>query len=134
MATKNAPVVMIEVDGVEVRLTNALMMEYAVDALRKVDAPEAVIEKATMHLTQLTKGKSGEKKETEKHKENVALAKRILAAIPDGETVTGAWIIENVDGIMTPQRCTAIMKILVENDLVVKVPKAEGSRLGYQKK
>lgn len=134
MATKNAPIVMIEVDGVEVRLTNALMMEYAVDALRKVDAPEAVIEKAIMHLAQLRKGKSGEKKETEKHKENVALAKRILAAMPDDEPVTGAWIVENVEGVGSSQRCTAIMKILVENELVVKIPKVEGSRLGYQKK
>ena len=114
MATKNAPIVMIEVDGVEVRLTNALMMEYAIDALRK--------------------GKSGEKKETEKHKENVALAKRILAAMPDGEPVTSAWIVENVEGVVSSQRCTAIMKILVENELVVKIPKVEGGRLGYQKK
>lgn len=134
MATKNAPIVMIEVDGVEARLTNALMMEYAIDALRKVDAPEAVIEKANMHLAQLRKGKSGEKKETEKHKENVALAKRILAAMPDSEPVTNAWIVENVEGIVSSQRCTAIMKILVENELVVKIPKVEGSRLGYQKK
>ena len=47
---------------------------------------------------------------------NESLAAKCVAAIREhGEPVTGKWLIEHVNGLMTPQKVTAVMKIAVEN-------------------
>ena len=47
---------------------------------------------------------------------NESLAAQCVAAIREhGEPVTGKWLIEHVNGLMTPQKVTAVMKIAIEN-------------------
>lgn len=47
---------------------------------------------------------------------NESLAAKCVAAIREhGEPVTGKWLIEHVNGLMTPQKVTAVMKIAIEN-------------------
>ena len=45
-----------------------------------------------------------------------SLAAQCVAAIREhGEPLTGKWLIEHVNGLMTPQKVTAVMKIAIEN-------------------
>jgi hypothetical protein len=47
------------------------------------------------------------------------------------ENVTSKWLIEHVNGLMTPQKVTAVMKILVESGKVVK--NKEGKTVTYSR-
>lgn len=52
---------------------------------------------------------------------NESLAAQCVAAIREhGEPVTGKWLIEHVNGLMTPQKVTAVMKIAIENGEAVR--------------
>lgn len=132
MATKNAPRVMITLDGKETLLTNAVMMEFAIDALKEVEAPAEVITKAEQHLVTLTKKSSAPKVESKAAKENATLAHQVAMVMPEGEAVLTSWIMSHVDGIMTPQKCTKVMQILIDKGRVEKVEKVKGRYIGYK--
>lgn len=52
---------------------------------------------------------------------NESLAAQCVAAIREhSEPVTGKWLIEHVNGLMTPQKVTAVMKIAIENGEAVR--------------
>lgn len=52
--------------------------------------------------------------------ENARLAKEVYAILPDGVAVEGKWIIENVSGIMTPQKLTHVVSPLVNGGKIRK--------------
>lgn len=132
MATKNATRTFITINGEEVLVTNALMMDYAIKALNETGAPEEIVAKATAHLAQLTKKSTAVKTESRAAKENKALAASVLAWMPTGEAVLTSEIMEHVNGIMTPQKCTKVMEVLIDAGKVVRVPKVKGRYTGYQ--
>lgn len=132
MATKNAPRVMITIDGEETLLTNAIMMERAIAALREVGECAEVIAKAEQHLAQLTKKGNAPKAASKTAIENERLAHEVAKIMPEGEPVLTSWIMGHVQGIMTPQKCTKVMQVLIEKGRVTKVAKVEGRYTGYQ--
>lgn len=132
MATKNAPRVFITIDGNEVLVTNALMMEYAVKALEQVGAPQEIVDKAKAHHAQLGKKSTAPKTESPAAKENKMLAAHVLQWMPSDRPVLTSEIMEHVNGIMTPQKCTKVMEVLITADKVRKVKKVKGRYIGYE--
>jgi DNA mismatch repair ATPase MutS len=132
MATKNAPRVFVEIDGTETLLTNAVMMRFAIDALKEVEAPEEVVTKAEQHLAALTK-KSGAPKQLSKAAiENEKLAHEVAMVMPEDTAVTTKWIMEHVNGIATSQKCVAVMNVLMNKGRVGKFYNVEGRNVGYK--
>jgi trans-aconitate methyltransferase len=132
MAIKNAPRVFINIDGEDKLVTNALMMEFAVRALEETDAPAEIVDKAKAHLAQLGKKSTAPKTESRAAKENKALAVRVLQWMPSDHPVLTSEIMEHVNGIMTPQKCTKVMSVLIESGKVRKVEKVKGRYVGYE--
>ncbi len=62
---------------------------------------------------------------------NESLAAKCYEAMEGQENVTSKWLIEHVNGIMTPQKCTAVMKILVDAGKVAK--NKEGKTVTYSR-
>lgn len=120
MAIKNAPRVFITVDGEEKLLTNALMMEFAISALREIDAPAEVVEKAIAHYAALTKKSDTPKAESKVAKDNKVLASKVYKVMPVGEPVTTSWVMQHVHDIMTVSKCSQIMAILIKDEVVTK--------------
>lgn len=132
MAIKNAPRVFINIDGEDKLVTNALMMEFAVRALEETNAPAEIVDKARSHYEQLTKKSTAPKTESRAAKENKALAVRVLQWMPSDHPVLTSEIMEHVNGIMTPQKCTKVMSVLIESGKVRKVEKVKGRYVGYE--
>ena len=132
MATKNAPRVFITLDGEETLVTNALMMEFAVRALEEVNAPKEIVDKAKAHRAQLTKKSDAPKGESRAAKENKALAARVLQWMPADHPVLTSEIMEHVNGIMTSQKCTKVMEVLIAAGKVRRVEKVKGRYIGYE--
>jgi trans-aconitate methyltransferase len=132
MATKNAPRVFITVNGEETLVTNALMMEFAVRALEATDAPQEIVDKAKAHHAQLTKKSTAPKTESRAAKENKVLAAKVLQWMPSDRPVLTSEIMEHVSGIMTSQKCTKVMEVLIAAGKVEKVAKVKGRYIGYQ--
>ncbi len=132
MATKNASRVYITIDGVETLVTNALMMEYAVRALEETGAPTEIVDKAKAHLAQLGKKSTAPNTESRAAKENKVLAAKVLQWMPADRPVLTSEIMEHVSGIMTSQKCTKVMEVLITAGKVEKVAKVKGRYIGYQ--
>ena len=132
MATKNAPRVFITLDGEETLVTNALMMEFAVRALEEVNAPKEIVDKAKAHRAQLTKKSDAPKGESRAAKENKALAARVLQWMPADHPVLTSEIMEHVNGIMTSQKCTKVMEVLIAAGKARRVEKVKGRYIGYE--
>ena len=132
MATKNAPRVFITIDGEEKLVTNALMMEFAVRALEKTDAPAEIVDKARSHYEQLTKKSTAPKAESRAAKENKVLAARVLQWMPSDRPVLTSEIMEHVNGIMTSQKCTKVMEVLISAGKARRVEKVKGRYIGYE--
>ena len=132
MAIKNAPRVFINIDGEDKLVTNALMMEFAVRALEETNAPAEIVDKARSHYEQLTKKSTTPKTESRAAKENKALAVRVLQWMPSDHPVLTSEIMEHVNGIMTPQKCTKVMSVLIESGKVSKDEKVKGRYVGYE--
>lgn len=59
---------------------------------------------------------------------NEKLAAECVAAIEaHGEPVTGKWLVEHVNGLLTPQKCTAVIRIAIENGEVVKTKEGKNT-------
>ena len=132
MATKNAPRVFITIDGEEKLVTNALMMEFAVRALEETNAPAEIVDKAKAHLAQLGKKSMTPKTESRAAKENKVLAGRVLEWMPSDHPVLTSEIMEHVNGIMTSQKCTKVMEVLIASGHVRRVEKVKGRYIGYE--
>ena len=132
MATKNAPRVFITINGEETLVTNALMMDYAVKALEQTGAPQEIVDKAKAHRAQLSKKSTAPKGESRAAKENKVLAERVLAWMPSDRPVLTSEIMEHVNGIMTSQKCTKVMEVLIAAGRVRRVEKVKGRYIGYE--
>lgn len=132
MATKNAPRVFITLNGEETLVTNALMMEFAIRALEETNAPVEIVEKARAHYAQLNKKSTAPKGESNAAKQNKILAARVLQWMPCDRPVLTSEIMEHVNGIMTPQKCTKVMSVLIAEGKARRVEKVKGRYIGYE--
>ena len=98
------------------------------DTLMRADAREV----ASKMLASITRKSDAPKKPSKAAEENARLAHEVLMVIPEGETVLTSWIMHHVQGIMTPQKCTKVMQVLIEKGRVEKVLKVEGRYTGYK--
>ena len=64
--------------------------------------------------------------------ENARLAERVLRVMPSDEPVLTSWIMEHVSGIVTSQKCTKVMNVLIEAGKVEKVHGVKGRYIGYR--
>lgn len=104
------------------------IVEGDFETLKTADAIECA---KRMHAS-ITRKSDAPKQPSKAAKENAELAARVLAYMPAGEAVLTSEIMENVHGIMTPQKCTKVMGVLIAAGKVVRVPKVKGRYTGYQ--
>ena len=97
----------------------AAYMADAIEALRKM-------------LASITKPREKSNEPSKAAKENVRLAAEVLKVMPAGEPVLTSWIMEHVRGIMTSQKCTKVMQVLIAAGKVEKVEKVKGRYIGYK--
>jgi len=116
-------------------MTRAQALTFAIDRLREIegdwaelDESIAVLEK--MHA-QVTKPRKKSDAPTKTQIINANLAEKCYAAMEGQENVTSKWLIEHVNGLMNPQKVTAVMKILIESGKVVK--NKEGKTVTYSR-
>jgi hypothetical protein len=84
-----------------------------------------------MHAS-ITKPREKSEGPSKAAKENIRLAGEVLKVMPEGEPVLTSWIMEHVNGIMTPQKCTKVMAVLIKAGKVKKVEKVKGRYVGYK--
>lgn len=84
-----------------------------------------------MHAS-ITKPREKTNEPSKTAKENIRLAAEVLKVMPAGEPVLTSWIMEHVNGIMTTQKCTKVMQVLISAGKVEKVAKVQGRYIGYK--
>lgn len=84
-----------------------------------------------MHAS-ITKPREKSNEPSKAAKENIRLAGEVLKIMPEGEPVLTSWIMEHVRGIMTSQKCTKVMAVLIDAGKVEKVAKVKGRYIGYK--
>lgn len=98
------------------KMTRAQALEFAIQTIRDYEGDCEAIEILSKMHEQVTKPCKRAEGPTKVQRANAALAAAAVAAIREkGEPVTSKWICEHVTGIMTPQKCTAVMRIAIEN-------------------
>lgn len=112
-------------------MTRAQALEFALEILSTYDDARAleaypVLEK--MHA-QVTKPRKKSDAPSKARLQNEALAAKCIEAMEGQEGVTSKWLIEHVDGLMTPQKATAVMKIAVESGAVIR--SKDGKTVSY---
>ena len=120
----------------EKKMTRAQAIEFAIDNItancmgdmEKTGANEAIEILEKMHA-QITKPRKKSDAPSKARIQNEALAAECVAAMEGQESVTSKWLIEHVNGLMTPQKATAVMKIAIESGAVVR--KKEGKTVTY---
>ena len=119
----------------EKKMTRAQALAFAIDFIkREVETPEGESAEAIEILTKMHASVTKPRKKSDTPSKtqllNAKLAEKVMEAL-DGrdEAVTSKWICEHVNGIMTPQKCTAVMKILIDSGEVVKIK--EGKTVTY---
>jgi len=98
------------------------------DTLAREDAREV----AAKMLASITKPRVKSGEPSKAAKENARLAAEVLKVMPEGEPVLTSWIMEHVNGIMTSQKCTKVMAVLISAGKVEKVEKVKGRYVGYK--
>ena len=106
-------------------LTAVVKGDY--ETLAREDAKEC----AAKMLASITKPRKSDEP-SKAAKENVRLAAEVLKVMPEGEPVLTSWIMEHVNGIMTSQKCTKVMQVLLSAGKVEKVEKVKGRYVGYK--
>lgn len=115
-------------------ITRAEALEIAIERFNpdadKQDA-EIVEVLRKMHAS-ITKPREKSNEPSKAAKENIRLAGEVLKVMPEGEPVLTSWIMEHVRGIMTSQKCTKVMEVLIKAGKVEKVAKVQGRYVGYK--
>lgn len=106
-------------------LTAVVKGDY--ETLAREDAKEC----AAKMLASITKTRKSDEP-SKAAKENARLAGEVLKVMPEGEPVLTSWIMEHVNGIMTSQKCTKVMQVLISAGRVEKVEKVKGRYIGYK--
>lgn len=106
-------------------ITRAQAIEIAIAAIGDTN-PAAVEVLNKMHAS-ITKPRTKSNTPSKAAIENAKIAADVLRTLPEGEAVTGKWIAEKVDsfpvgsnGTVSPQKVTAVMKLLVDTGRVSK--------------
>lgn len=104
------------------------IVEGDFETLKTADAVEC----AKRMLASITRKSDTPKEPSKAAKENAALAAKVLQIMPEGECMLASDIMEKVHGIMTSQKCTKVMDVLISAGKVERVPKAKGRYIGYR--
>ena len=83
-----------------------------------------------MH-TQITKPRKKSDTPSKARILNEALAAKCYDAMEGQENVSSKWLIEHVNGLMTPQKTTAVMRILIDEGKVIR--NKEGKTITYSR-
>lgn len=111
-------------------LTNRKALELAI-ALANDAGNSELAEKLGHMIEVLDKKRQAPKAPSKTQLQNRALAKTLLDAMPD-EAVGTTWVMDHITGIITPQKATAIFKLLIEDGTVIKTEPVNG-KVYYQK-
>ena len=110
-------------------ITRAAALAYVIE---RCDNPEVAEVLRKMHA-QVTKPRKKSDAPSKVQIMNRNLATAAVAAIREyGEPVTSKWICEHVNGIMTPQKCTAVMKVAIDAGEITK--NKDGKTITYTAK
>ena len=119
----------------EKKMTRAQALTIAMSVIEdKGDTPELVEAHAVLGkmLASITKPRAKSDEPSKAAKENIRLAGEVLKVMPEGEPVLTSWIMEHVRGIMTSQKCTKVMEVLISAGKVERVEKVKGRYVGYK--
>lgn len=110
-------------------MTRAQALVFAIETIREYEGEcEAITVLEKMHA-QVTKPRKKSDAPSKARLQNEALAAECIAAMEGHENVTSKWLIEHVNGLMTPQKATAVMRIAIESGAVVR--NKEGKTVTY---
>jgi hypothetical protein len=119
-------------------ITRAEALEAAIALVKHIATedgsrnwPEVAEVLTKMHAS-ITKPREKSNEPSKAAKENIRLAGEVLKVMPEGEPVLTSWIMEHVNGIMTSQKCTKVMAVLISAGKVEKVEKVKGRYVGYK--
>lgn len=122
-------------------VTRVAMIELAVKAFELLEAENMLAELTALPASEYVEvaqkmlvslSKKPDKKPSKASIENSQLAHEVAMVMPEGEPVLTSWVMEHVKGITTPQKCTAIMRVLLEKGRVEKVPNFQKGYVGYK--
>ena len=101
-------------------------------ALAKEAGKTECAEKLSLLSASLVKKANAPKSPSKAQLQNRAIAKELLAKMPNDEPVGTTWAMERGLGILTPQKATAIFKLLVADGVVEKTEPING-KVHYRK-
>ena len=113
----------------EKKMTRAQALEFAVETIRNYEGDCEAVEVLNKMLIQVTKPRKKSDAPSKARVQNEALAAACIAAMEGQDNVTSKWLIEHVNGLMTPQKATAVMKIAIESGAAVR--NKEGKTVTY---
>lgn len=113
-------------------ITRAEVLSAIVNGDFETLAREDAKECAAKMLASITKPRVKSDEPSKAAKENIRLAAEVLKVMPADEPVLTSWIMEHVNGIMTSQKCTKVMAVLINAGRVEKVEKVKGRYIGYK--
>lgn len=120
----------------EKKMTRAQALEFAIDNIaancmddmETTGANEAIEILNKMHA-QITKPRPKTDSKSKARIMNENLATKCVEAMEGHDSVTGKWLMEHVNGLMTPQKTTAVMKIAIDDGRVIRTK--EGKTVTY---
>lgn len=128
-------------DTMKKTVTRVAMIETAIKAFQLLEAENMLAELTLLPASEYVEvakkmlvslSKKPEKKLSKVALKNEKLAHEVAMIMPEGEPVLTSWIMEHVKGIATPQKCTAVMRVLMEKGRVEKVPGFQKGYVGYK--
>ena len=108
------------------------VIRLAKEQIEVDDTWNEVVEVLTKMHASITKPREKSNEPSRAAKENIRLANEVLKVMPADEPVLTSWIMEHVNGIMTSQKCTKVMAVLISAGKVEKVEKVKGRYIGYK--
>ena len=113
-------------------ITRAEVLTAVVNGDYETLAREDAKECAAKMLASITKPREKSNEPSKAAKENIRLAAEVLEVMPADEPVLTSWIMNHVNGIMTSQKCTKVMEVLIKAGRVERVEKVKGRYIGYK--
>lgn len=107
------------------------VIRLAKEQIEVDDTWNEVIEVLTKMHTQITKPRKKSDTPSKARILNEALAAKCYDAMEGQENVSSKWLIEHVNGLMTPQKTTAVMRILIDEGKVIR--NKEGKTITYSR-
>ena len=107
------------------------VIRLAKEQIEVDDTWNEVIEVLTKMHTQITKPRKKSDAPSKARILNEALAAKCYDAMEGQDNVSSKWLIEHVNGLMTPQKTTAVMRILIDEGKVIR--NKEGKTITYSR-